>query len=61
MATAKQIAAAAAAIANARGMRNGVPLISNVLEALPVMLVVELMEDAKAALEAAEGANADPS
>ena len=61
MATAKQIAAAAAAIANARGMRNGVPLISNVLEALPVMLVVELMEDAKAALEAAEGTDADPS
>jgi hypothetical protein len=43
---------AAAAIANARGNRRGVPNIINILEILPPSLVEEVTEDAKAALEA---------
>lgn len=54
--TDSQIKAAATAIANARGARRGVPVISNILEVLPQKLVDEVMEDAKAALEAAEKA-----
>lgn len=37
----------ASAIANARGMRRGVPSISNVLDMLPENLVEEVMDDAK--------------
>jgi hypothetical protein len=53
MPTPDQIRAAAAAIANARGGRRGAPPISNVLDILPAKLREEVMEDAKAALEAA--------
>lgn len=53
-----EIKAAAAAIANARGARRGAPAISNVLDILQAIaggkLYREVMEDAKAALEAAE-------
>jgi len=44
----------AAAIANARGMRRGVPTITNILELLPGKLLVEVIEDAGAALDALE-------
>lgn len=58
MADQKQIAAAAAAIANARSARRGAPVVSNVLELLQKLpggkIYDELMEDAAAALEAAE-------
>lgn len=50
--TAEQIDLAAAAIANARGGRRGLPPISNVLDLLPANLVDEVREDARAALEA---------
>lgn len=57
MATERQIEAAAAAIANARGMRRGVPAISNILTVIKPMaggkLYAEVMEDARAALDAA--------
>lgn len=43
---------AAAAIANERGGRRGMPPITNVLEILPAKLREEVMQDAKAALEA---------
>jgi hypothetical protein len=43
---------AAAAIANERGGRRGMPPIKNVLELLPDNLREEVMQDAKAALEA---------
>ena len=49
---AEQIEAAAAAIANARVMRRGSPSMSNILKVLPPKLKDEVMEDAKAALEA---------
>lgn len=52
MFTPEQIDAAAAAIANARGNRRGAPAISNILTILPLELVKEVREDAKAALEA---------
>lgn len=55
MATGSQIRSAAAAIANARGGRKGVPVISNILDVLPPKLVDEVLEDAKAALDAARG------
>jgi hypothetical protein len=42
----------AAAIANARGNRRGVPTISNVLDMLPRKLVDEVMDDASAVLAA---------
>jgi hypothetical protein len=48
----EQIRAAAAAIANARGARRGVPHVINILELLPPKLLDEVMEDAKVALEA---------
>jgi hypothetical protein len=43
---------AAAAIANARGMRRGAPPIANILDALPPKLRAEVLEDAAAALDA---------
>ena len=49
-----EIRAAAAAIANARGMRRGVPEIANILEMLPKNLAEEVLEDAARALEAVE-------
>jgi hypothetical protein len=52
-----EIEAAAAAIANARGGRRGAPAVSNILELLRRIqggkLFDEVMEDARAALEAA--------
>lgn len=48
----QDIEKAAAAIANQRGMRRGVPKISNILEMLPAHLKKEVMEDAEAALKA---------
>ncbi len=51
--TDKQIEAAAEAIANARGNRRGAPSVSGILHLLPAKLKDEVMEDAKAALEAA--------
>jgi len=50
----EEVQAAAAAIANARGGRRGVPEISNILEVLPEKLREEVIEDAEAALAAAE-------
>lgn len=54
----EKIEAAATAIANARGARRGMPPIVNILEMLKGMkdgkLYRELMEDARAALEAAD-------
>lgn len=52
--TQEQIEKAAAAIANARIMRRGSPAWINVLDKLPEKLKNEVMEDAKAALEAIE-------
>ena len=49
-----RVLAAAAAIANARGGRRGVPKITNILDVLPPRLFVEVVEDAEAALEAAD-------
>lgn len=58
MPTSREIEAAAAAIANARGARRGAPALSNILEVLRRIsggkLYREVMEDAQAALEAAE-------
>jgi len=59
-----QVKAAAAAIANVRAGRKGAPPISNVLELLqssPKLqhLYDEVMEDARAALEAAESSAGD--
>ncbi len=45
-----KIRLAAAAIANARDMRHGVPTIVNVLDVLPDPLRDELLEDARVAL-----------
>lgn len=50
----RRVRAAAAAIANARGNRRGVPTIINILDLLPRHLVDEVMEDARVALQAAE-------
>lgn len=47
-----EVRVAAAAIANARGMRRGVPTITNILDLIPKHLVDEVTEDAEAALEA---------
>lgn len=44
---------AAAAIANARGMRRGAPTITNIMEILPDNLAAEVREDAEEALKAA--------
>jgi hypothetical protein len=43
---------AAAAIANARGNRRGVPTIVNILDLLPAHLRAEVIEDAEAVLDA---------
>jgi hypothetical protein len=55
-----EIKVAAAAIANARGGRRGAPPVNNILEVLEAVaggkLLVEVMADAAAALEAAERA-----
>lgn len=51
--TREMIEAAAAAIANARGGRRGVPEIVNILDMLPEKLRDEVLEDAEAALNAA--------
>lgn len=51
--TPAMIEAAAAAIANARGGRRGVPEIVNILDMLPEKLRDEVLEDAEAALKAA--------
>ncbi len=50
--TKEQIELAAAAIANERGGRRGMPPIANVLELLPDKLRDEVTEDAAAALDA---------
>jgi hypothetical protein len=52
IATPQQIEKAAAAIANQRGNRRGVPTIENVLALLPPQLRAEVIEDASAALNA---------
>ena len=44
----------AAAIANARGGRRGMPPIVNILELLPTTLLAEVMADAEAVLSAME-------
>jgi hypothetical protein len=57
MASEKEVEAAAAAIANARGGRRGAPAVSNVLDVLKYSgskLYDEVTEDARAALDAAE-------
>lgn len=51
--TSAMIEAAAAAIANARGGRRGVPEIVNILDMLPEKLRDEVPQDAEAALKAA--------
>ena len=51
--TPEQIKAAANAIANARGARRGAPRVVNILDILPQNLRDEVMEDAEAALTAA--------
>lgn len=50
--TREQIELAAAAIANERGGRRGMPQITNVLDLLPGTLREEVVEDATAALAA---------
>jgi hypothetical protein len=56
--TEQEVEAAATAIANRRGLYHGVPQIANVLEMLARAnrgrLVLELLSDGRAALEAAE-------
>ena len=56
--TEPEIQAAAAAIANARGMRRGAPHVENILDVLRASnlgkVYLEVVEDAKAALTAAE-------
>jgi hypothetical protein len=56
----EKIHIAAGAIANARGGRNGVPPVSNILELLRTVaggkLLQEVREDAEAALDALEKA-----
>lgn len=42
----------AGAIANARGMRRGVPMISNVLDILPEKLKEEVFDDADSVVKA---------
>ena len=48
----QKIRVAAAAIANARGARRGVPEIVNILSLIPRKLVEEVTDDATAAVEA---------
>lgn len=47
---------AATAIANARAGRRGVPAVSNILDVLPQDLFAEVVEDARAAIRAADAA-----
>jgi hypothetical protein len=47
----------ASAIANARGMRRGVPSIRNVLDLLPAKLREEVMDDAKNVYHELKGTN----
>ncbi len=47
------VARGAAAIANERGGRRGAPAVTNILTILPQKLLDEVMEDSRAALEAA--------
>ena len=54
------VRAAATALANARAGRRGVPAVSNILDVLPQDLFGELVEDARAALQAAEAAGTVP-
>lgn len=58
MITEQMVEAAAAAIANARAARRGAPAVSNILDVLRGLaggkLYREVMEDARAALEAAD-------
>ncbi|MFK5597632.1 hypothetical protein ACFZ8E_11565 [Methylobacterium sp. HMF5984] len=55
-----RVAAAAAAIANARGGRRGAPEIANILDILPRKLFDEVVEDAEAAIQAATAADGAP-
>jgi len=48
----KKLIIIAAALANARGMRRGVPTIANVLDLLPEDILAEVMDDAQGVLEA---------
>lgn len=50
--TRENVKKAAAAIANERGMRSGVPKINNILDMLPDRLCKEVMQEAEAALRA---------
>lgn len=50
------IRAAATAIANARAGRRGAPAIANILENLPQDLFIQVVEDAHAAIKAADSA-----
>ncbi|MEN3213577.1 hypothetical protein PUR23_26645 [Methylorubrum populi] len=50
------VRAAATAIANARAGRRGVPAVTNILDVLPQDLFAELVEDARAAIAAADAA-----
>ncbi|WP_375454813.1 hypothetical protein [uncultured Methylobacterium sp.] len=54
------VAAAAAAIANAREGRGGATPVDNVLDILPERLFSEVVEDARAALKAAAAIEAAP-
>lgn len=56
--TDEDVRVGAAAIANERGGRRGVPDIVNVLDLLPEKLRTEVMEDARAALNAVAVARA---
>ena len=53
MGSAERLRREAAAIANQRVMRRGSPAIANVLDVLPQKLLDEVLDDARAALEAA--------
>lgn len=52
----KIITAGAAAIANTRGGRRGMPPITNILDVLPAKLRDEVTEDMKAVVEAIDAA-----
>lgn len=51
-----RVRAVAAAIANARGARRGAPAVGNVLDVLPPEIFAALVDDARAAVEAADAA-----
>lgn len=52
-----EIRAAAAAIANCRRARAGIPNMANVLDMIPAEIQAAMLEDARVALEAAEVIN----